>query len=144
MRECRNYFVKKILKGKFDISDSKISLSTEPLIGSYVRIIGSTLNDGVYKIKDNLITLEGSSNEEFVGAICFLAVPLDFIELAEDIKDYNTALADKPTFGLLKSESFAGYSYTLASGKNGQVASWKEVFSTRLDNFRKMFEERVV
>lgn len=52
MRACRNYFIQSIERGKFTIEDGKIGpIKNSLLVGQYIRIIGSVLNDGVYLIE---------------------------------------------------------------------------------------------
>lgn len=141
MKECRNFFVDSIEKKTFEIKNNIIDTRDTYKIGQYIMVHGSILNDGVYKINDTLITLEGTQNEIFKGTVCGLAVPRDFIELANDI----AAFIDKNTSnsGNIISESYRGYSYTTATNKNGQVATWEDVFLQRLNVFRKMFLERI-
>lgn len=128
MRHIRNFFpTGKKINGKFNIKDGSINL---PLLDNqYFLIEGSVLNDGVYKYPtDSLV------DETFDGVITPLAVPKSFVDLCEEIKAYN----DNNPVGAYTSESFGGYSYTKATDSNGNVASWKNAFSTRLEGYRKL------
>lgn len=128
--ECRNYFVSNIRFGIFKINDGAI----EPLDflqeGQYFRIVGSVLNDGVYQYPAvNLI------DETFHGAIWAMSVPPSFIALASDIEEWQKK-DGKPS--AYTSESFGGYSYTKATNSKGQPATWKEVFASELNNYRRI------
>lgn len=83
------------------------------------------------------------TDEEFEGVVIPLAIPSQFLELAKQIELFNEATIKNPTFGQVTHESFGGYSYTIASGKNGIPVTWKETFESRLNNYRKMIEEKV-
>ena len=108
------------------------------IIGQYVRIEGSTLNDGIYKVAfvdGQNITLESLTmqDEEFEGIISSLAIPSGLIELKAKIEVYESE--NKPS--AIVSESFGNYSYSLATNTNGQALTWQEVFSNELKPYRK-------
>lgn len=127
--ECRNYFVKDIHFGTFKIEGGAI----EPLDflqeGQYFRIVDSVLNDGVYKYPATEL-----KDETFYGAIWAMSVPPSFIALASDIETWQDK-DGKPS--AYTSESFGGYSYTKATNAKGQVATWKEVFASQLNQYRR-------
>ena len=106
--------------------------------GQYIRIIGSTFNDGVHILGSAELT-----PEEFDGAIWGMAIPKVLIDLAEEIDAWNTKYKDAQN-SPYSSESFAGYSYTKASGNgnNGgsgaSGATWQDVFGSRLAPWRKI------
>lgn len=128
--ECKNYFVKDIHFGTFKIEGGAI----EPLDflqeGQYFRIVGSVLNDGVYQYQTSELT-----DEVFDGAIWAMSVPPSFIALASDIEEWQKK-DGKPS--AYTSESFGGYSYTKATNSKGQPATWKEVFASELNIYRRM------
>lgn len=83
-------------------------------------------------------------DEKFTGIVVPLAIPKDFLKLVDQIEKFHSSAISNPNFGMIKSESFGGYSYTMASaGLNGLPVTWKESFSSRLNNYRKMIEERI-
>ena len=127
--ECRNYFVKDIRFGTFKIESGAI----EPLDflqeGQYFRIVDSVFNDGVYKYPATEL-----KDETFYGAIWAMSVPPSFIALASNIEDWQKK-DGKPS--AYTSESFGGYSYTKATNAKGQVATWKEVFASQLNQYRR-------
>ena len=59
-------------------------------------------------------------DEEFYGVITPLAIPREFLNLVKEIEDYQEK-ATKAGSGIYQSESFGGYSYTLATNKNGNI-----------------------
>lgn len=83
-------------------------------------------------------------DEVFTGAICPLRIPKDFLMLAAEIETFQNNQSDTSNSGLIKSESFAGYSYTMATDANGNIAGWQSIYANRLNNYRKMFPERVI
>ena len=137
----RNYFCYKRYFGTFTIKDGIITSSTTTFYpslqsGQYIRIIGSIFNDGIYKYKESGI--EGLVDETFQnGAIWGLAIPKDFIALADEIKAWvekNSDL-DSPSMSPYSSESFGGYSYNKGSNK---VVGWQDAFSGKLAQWRKI------
>lgn len=135
--ECKNYFIQKnvdIHYGYYTISNG--SISNVPFLkdGQYFRIVGSVLNDGVYKYgEDNALT-----DEEFYGAVWSMRVPKDFVDLCDEIEQWqekNAEMLDSP----YTSESFGGYSYTKASGSSGGAMTWRDQFKSKLDVYRRLF-----
>lgn len=135
--EIRNYFDKAQPKffGKIEIKDNTFAddeILDKMKPNQYFRIVGSIFNDGVYCFNEEL-TLE---DETFDGAIWLMAIPKDFLALAKEIEEwqeeYGNALKSPYT-----SESFGGYSYSKASGKNGGAVTWQDAFATRLNLYRR-------
>lgn len=136
--ELKNYFLRDIDEdihyGKYAISGGSIDLPFL-VVGQYFRIVGSVLNDGVYRYP-----ADGLADEEFTGAVWSMAVPPSVIDLAADIEAWNEknaeALASPYT-----SESFGGYSYTKATtggvGTSGAF-TWRDQFAGRLSKYRRM------
>lgn len=77
-----------------------------------------------------------TTNEAFTGTIYGLRVPRDFLELVNEISEFQEKQGQAST---KVSESFGIYSYALATDRNGIVAGWQQTFSSRLNHFRKMF-----
>ena len=134
--EIRNYFLrgdKDIHAGVYEISGGSIALPFL-LTGQYFRIVGSVLNDGVYKYPANTL-----KDEVFEGAVWAMAVPPAVIALAADIdawKAANATAINSP----YTSESFGGYSYSKASGdsESGGAINWQTQFRTRLNPYRRL------
>lgn len=129
--ELRNYFVKEVYRGIFTIKDGSIAPLNFLQDGQYFTIVGSVFNDGVHKYPTDVLI-----DETFDGTIRTMAVPPAVIALAEEIKVYNESDAAKPS--AYTSESFGGYTYTKVTDKNGVAASWKTIFASRLNNWRKI------
>lgn len=130
--ELRNYFVKDIHNGTFEIVGGKITPLDFIQENQYFRIVGSVFNDGVYQNTADLVL----TDEIFSGSVWAMAVPPTLIALAEDIKKYNESDEAKPT--AYTSESFGGYSYSKATNSDGSPIGWKKVFASRLKPFRRI------
>ena len=131
--EIRNYFLvpNGIHTGNFTISGGSIAPLDFLQEGQYFRIVGSVFNDGVHQYPaDNL------TDESFAGAVWAMAAPPSVIALAAEIKEWTESEAAKPT--AFESESFGGYSYTRAMGKNGAALTWQDVFAHKLNQYRRM------
>jgi hypothetical protein len=130
----KNYFAVAKYEERFVIENGNITLPF--LRDQYFRICESVFNNGVYKYTDDMQLVD----EEFDGIIYALAIPPEFLLLAEEIEAYNKTEASKPSG--YASESFDGYSYSKAGG--GSVAAsananqWEQVFKSRLNRFRKV------
>ena len=126
MRYLRNFFeTTTYYSGNFAVVDGVINPPLND--GQYFLIEGSKYNNGVYKVGDKL------ADESFYGVITLLAPPKDFLDTVEEIKKFESENV-KSAF---TSESFGGYSYTKAQGKNGPV-TWREVFASELSIWRKI------
>jgi hypothetical protein len=127
----RNYFPVQKWCGTYVIENGTVELP-EMKNGQYFRIIGSVLNDGVYKYPAS-----GLTDEVFSGSVWALAVPKDLPGLVAEIEDWNKKNGEKAA-GPFQSESFGGYTYTLKSGADGFGASWQSAFASRLNIWRKI------
>ena len=128
----RNYFIREKHTGSFVIENGSISL---PFLveGQYFRIVGSILNDGVYKYP-----CSGLTDEPFHGEIWAMAVPPAVTTLLTDINEWNAKYGEASR-GLYQSESFAGYSYSKATDKEtGNAVTWQAVFRSELSKWRKI------
>lgn len=138
-QECKNYFDKAQPKlfGQIVIQDG--SITNEDFLeaikpGQYFRIVGSIFNDGVYCSNEELLL----EDETFDGAIWLMAIPKDFLAIAKEIEDWQTQYA-KALTSPYQSESFGGYSYSKASGKNGGGAvTWQDAFASKLNLYRRI------
>lgn len=138
--EVRNYFVrdldKDIIRGTFTAKDGSIAY---PSItdGQYYRIVGSVYNDGIHCKGDELL-----EDETFDGEIWLMHVPMDFVMLANEIENWQTANAETLN-SPYTSESFGGYSYSKGSGgttANGGATAygWRNQYAARLNRYRKL------
>lgn len=127
----KNYFSDKDDRhfGTFEIKDGSIAPLDFIKGGQYFRIVGSTLNDGVYQYPTYEL-----ADETFTGAVWAMNVPPAFVALADEIKEYCQNQGNNTAF---TSESFGGYSYTKATNTKGVPLSWQDVFEKRLDVWRR-------
>ena len=134
--EIRNYFLAEssgsIHSGEFVIANGGIMPLDFLKDGQYFRIVGSALNDGVYKYGDDFKL----TDEVFVGAVWAMNVPPAFIALADEIKKFCES--DNGIASPYTSESFGGYSYSKATDSNGVPLTWQSVFAKRLNKYRRI------
>ena len=136
MLYIHNFFEKEKHHGKFTISGGQLQCDFL-LDGQYFRIVGSALNDGVYRYPSDPL-----ADEEFDGEVWALSVPKSLLSLVAEIEDWNgkyASMMDSP----LQSESFGGYSYSKASlsgsnAKYGEPYGWQAKFASRLNHWRKI------
>jgi len=137
----RNYFEREKLLGTFTITDGVITLDSDgdfsPLVGQYIRVVGSYLSDGVYKWTGEPI--EGLSDETFEGAVWLLAIPKEVVALDAEIDEWVTKYKDTLE-SPYTSESLSGSSYSYSKGSGDSMASltWQNAFKARLDQWRKI------
>ena len=107
--------------------------------GQYFRIVGSLFNDGVHKYPATHL-----HDEVFEGFIWSMAVPATVVDLASDIKEWQTKYGsvDSEAMSPFTSESFGNYSYSKgsasASSETGNPNSWQTAFASRLSPFRRL------
>jgi hypothetical protein len=129
-----NNFFKQIQETtKLEFSGNKITgMNTIFLVGQYVYVEGSLLNDGVYKITavgNKEITIDADLETETNTCTIFgLAIPKAFIELANEI------INEGKVAGNIKSESVSRYSVTYA----GDGSDWIKTYKNSLDKWRKL------
>lgn len=138
-QELRNWFDRDRRTGTFEITGGSITADFLQS-GQYYRIIGSIFNDGIHQFP-----VADLKEETFEGAVWALAIPEPVIKLSEDIeawREKNEAL-DSANMSPFQSESFGGYSYSKGSTSgqntaNGGGLSWKNVFASRMNAWRKL------
>ena len=134
----RNWFDRNQPKyyGKFTIEEGKLVGDFDIATGQFFRIIGSALNDGVYKFGS-----EELDDETFEGAIWLMAVPRDVRNLITEIEMWQEKYGsiDSEAMSPFQGESFGGYAYTKASGgSDSPNPSWQTVFGGRLGRYKKL------
>ena len=77
---CRNWFVEGSVRGRFSIREGVLGEVPGAAAGQFIRLIGSTSNDGVYRCP-----AVGLKDEEFEGAVWLMAPPPGFVALAREI-----------------------------------------------------------
>jgi hypothetical protein len=131
LAEIRNYFTVSVHSGDFEVIGGNLSPLDFLQNGQYFRIVGSVMNDGVYRYPCSTLI-----DETFGGEIWALAVPPTLIALAADIEEYEKKA--KETVSPYSLESFGGYSYTKATDSSGAPISWEKAFAKRLNKWRKI------
>lgn len=138
--ECRNWFVRNVIRGRFEISEGVLRAAdgeVDLTAGTYVRLIGSRFNDGVWPLPAS-----GLHDEVFDGAVWLMAPPPDFVALCGEIDRWQARAAgalEEALASPYRSESFGGYEYVRASGTAS--ANWRDEalgFFPRLRQYRKM------
>lgn len=135
--ECKNYFIQKdvdIHASNYTVTNGQIGPVPFLKDGQYYRIVGSALNDGVYKHGTDDTDL---ADEEFFGAVWAMRVPRDFVALCEEIQTWD-AQNGEALSGPYSSESFGGYSYSKETGSDGGAYTWRDQFKTRLNAYRRL------
>ena len=132
-----NYFWRSKRNVKLTISGGTFTVNFLQQ-GQYFRIVGSVFNDGVYKYPAT-----GLTNEEFEGSIWSMAVPQTVIDLASEIKEWQTkyGTVDSEAMSPFNSESFGNYSYSKSSASSsadGNPNSWQAVYASRLAPYRRL------
>lgn len=131
----KNYFAVAKYEERFVIENGNITL---PFLreNQYFRICESVFNNGVHKYTNDMQL----TDETFDGIIYVLAIPPDFLLLANEIEAYNKTEGSKPSG--YASESFDDYSYSKAGGgsvtASANANQWEQVFKSRLNRFRKV------
>lgn len=133
LQYLRNWFKQTVYAGEFTIKDGAISGEGLTLAyGQYFRIIGSALNDGVWKYPAFL------SDERFSGAVWGLAVPPAVAALADEIQEWQSKFGASVATPW-QSESYSRGSYSRSKGTASDAsASWKTAFADRLSAWRKI------
>ena len=143
----RNWFDRARYVGEFTIENGELRLTYDDgqnfcpikvVTGQYIRIINSALNDGVYQFGDTL------QDEVFDGGVWVMSPPRDFLNIVDEITVWTekNGGADSAANSPFASESFGGYSYNKAgsgdASNGGGGTSWKDVFGSRLWQWRKL------
>lgn len=126
--------------GTYTIENSTLIL---PFLqdGQYYRICGSIFNDGLHKYGDVADIL---TDEKFTGTIWALAIPKAVIDLAEEIKAWESKNGETSR-NPYNSESFGGYSYAKATDTaTGGAVTWQTAFRVPLNQWRKARENAPV
>ena len=137
MRSVRNFFHDGYREGLFTIVGNVISPVPD---APYIAISGSRQHNGVFACSpDGALSgfPEGKHDEEFSGKVWMLYPPDDFLQLCEQINQYD----QKNPIGAMHSESFGDYSYTRGTDDQGGIPTWQEAYSGQLREYRRMFTE---
>ncbi|MBE6725664.1 MAG: hypothetical protein E7576_10835 [Ruminococcaceae bacterium] len=138
---CRNWFVKESVRGRFSVCGGVLGEVPGAEPGQYIRVIGSTGSDGVYRYP-----AVGLRDEVFEGAVWLMAPPPGFVALAREIDAWEKAArgslekAVENAGSGFRSESFGGYEYVRGDAGDAPF-DWRDErlgFSARLRAYRKV------
>ena len=143
-----NYFTAEedVYAGTYTIAGGVIDLSEFLIDGQYFRIVGSALNDGVYKYPAQPAQGQPAilADETFTGEIWAMKVPKAVVALDAEIEAWQARYGDA-VMSPYQSESVIGvYSRTKASvggsvrQGNGSAPTWQAMFAPRLNEWRKL------
>lgn len=135
LRTINNWFDRDSLVGTFKVAGGALLLPDGFLKdGQYLRVIGSTFNDGLHcwPVSDMV-------DEDFAGEVRALAIPPAVISLSQEIEEWvqsNKKTLDAP----YASESFGGYSYSKEGASSSQSGStgWRAHFRDQLNQWRRL------
>ena len=114
------------------------------LVGEYIQLEDTRLNDGIYKIiaiDDTSITIDATlditidTEAEISTTMTKLFIPKDLIATIAEIKTYNTNTTDG-----IASESQGNRSVSYATSTNGSTG-WQTAFKTRLNSYKRLKRE---
>lgn len=133
--------------GEFTIANGSITSAEHGNMGlkegQYYRIVGSALNDGVWRNPEEEGTVS-LRDETFEGAVWLMAIPPAVVSISNQIDQWTEKYGaiDGPMMSPYSSESFGGYSYTKSQGGTGTngvpVNGWVNVFGTQLARWKKL------
>lgn len=135
LRTLNNWFEKDSLVGDFKVSGGALLVPDGFLKdGQYLRVIGSTFNDGLHcwPVSDMV-------DEDFAGEVRALAIPPAVVSLSGEIEKWRTD-NQKALDAPYASESFGGYSYSKEgsiSSQNGSTG-WRAHFRDQLNQWRRL------
>lgn len=137
--------------GEFTLIGGTITVKNKYVVGQYIAITGSILNNGVYRVEkfeDGVITIKESDvndkmwGETFDGTIYSLRVPESFIQLVEKIKTFTESNLGKSSN--ITSASFGIQSYSFGTDSNGVRAGWQTVFAPDLNAHRRYTPDIII
>ena len=137
----RNFFVKvdeDIHSGTYTVSEHTLTPSGFLREGQYFRVVGSVFNDGVYKFGDET-DMARLQDETFEGSIWAMRVPPSFLSLANEYDRLNAKIEELALVSEgFSSESFDGYSYTIAASAPAELTAWKNRLDSELNQYRRI------
>lgn len=116
------------IAGEFAFEPDTVPAGVVP--GQYFLVCGSIFNDGVHKAGDGDLTAE-----TFTGTVQPMRVPPAFVVLAQKITDYDARL---PSGGMYVSQSFNGWSGSMATGSDGLPADGLTRYRKEINQWRKL------
>lgn len=130
-----NDFRRDMTAGSFAVENGVLDVpELELQEGQFFRIFGSVFNDGIHAVGDDDLT-----DEVFTGNVWSLAIPTELLKLVGEIEqNVNASSKAMADGGVMKSESFDGYSYTRMTRADGSIMDWRDLYHDRLARWRKI------
>ena len=117
-------------------------------VDQYIRIVGTRLNDGVYKVSavgDNSVTVnstlldEESDQDLDYVTIYELNIPQKLLSLVDEMITWEASSSSPVTVGNIQSEKLGPHSITYAkTGSSNKPVTVFDVFGGRLKRWRKV------
>ncbi len=129
-----NYFEREIHGDTYTVENNTLIC---PFLadGQYFRIKGSVFNDGIHQYP--ALDLK---DETFTGEVWALAIPEHFIDIAMEIYNTDAFISEyEATDGKYISESFGGYTYTLAVNTYDAAIKRRDELYKHLNRYRKVW-----
>lgn len=134
LKHLNNFYIATEEVGDYVIQDNVITgLKDKYVIGQFIIIQGSMVNDGVYRFNSDTKTLLDTMDEEFSGTIYGLRIPRELISVVQKIEEW--AISQDPNLSGLQSWSNGSWSESYAMS-NGVRAGWEQIFASKLKPYR--------
>ena len=110
----------------------------------YIRILGSRLNDGVYKatgITDTVVTVGTPLIDEDYGYVTIyeLAIPQKLLDIVDEMVTWEASGSSPVTVGNIQSETLGPHSVTYAkTGSSNKPMTVFDTFNGRIKRWRKV------
>lgn len=134
LRYLNNYFINDYCDATACLADGVTVDHPEKFVANqYIKIDGTKLNDGVYKIlsiSGHKLVVSSLIAETSDFCVWGLAIPKTVLDIVTEITAYNS-----DNSGNIKSETLGDYSVTFDTTDS----SWVGAFKSRLASYRKVF-----
>ena len=116
-------------------------------VDQYIRIVGTRLNDGVYKVTvvgDTSVTVDATlldeeSDEDLDYVTIYeLNIPQKLLSLVDEMVTWEASSKSPVTVGNIQSEKLGPHSITYAKNANSKPMTVFDVFGGRLKRWRKV------
>ena len=131
-----------IYPGTYTIENGSITLPCL-IDGNYFRIIGSELNNGIYRYPVNVYPGDDPilEDETFTGVIWKMRPPKAFLKLVSEIEDWVGKYGDVMRNPYQSEDVIGVYRYTkMTTGKvtGDYIATWQNAYKNQLNEWRKL------
>lgn len=137
----KHFYPVEMIEGEFLLENGTIILPTDIEIDQYILIIEPRSKSTLFLVSArsgqsyNVIP-EIEVTDGIVKKVAVLDIPITLVNLSKEIEDWQKKNGSKSYV----SESFGGWSGSVATGRNG-VQTWQEHFADRLMPFMRLFSD---